>query len=206
MPGTPCAPSRMRLRPGHWLLAGLAAAVYVLPLPRIAADAYQDRRAETGTKLFRALLAADLDLERKTTSDGRLLVLFFYTDDRRRADERAKAFAKAATPDAAVEPIRGLPVSLEITADPTFAQYARRPTAGIFLAQAPDAATLRTIVRFGIANKVIVYSPFEGHVESGVLGGLAVEAQVRPYINEGTLNASNIRLKDFFLKVTKVYR
>ena len=205
MPGTSSAPNRMRPRPGLCLLASLAGALYALSPRQIAADAYQDRRAETGTKLFRALLAADLDLERKTTSDGRLLVLFFYTDDRKRAEERAKAFGKGATPEA-VEPIRSLPVSLETTSDASFAQYPKRVPAGIFLAQAPDAATLRAIVRFGIANKVIVYSPFEGHVESGVLGGLAVEAQVRPYINEGTLTASNIRLKDFFLKVTKVYR
>jgi hypothetical protein len=186
-------------------LAGLAAVLSGFLPQLLRADAYEDRRAETGTKLFRALLAADLDLERKTTPEGRLLVLFFYTNDRKRAEERAKAFGKAATPDA-VEPIRGLPITMEQTQDPTFADYGRRPTAGIFLAQAPDAAALKAIVRFGIANKVIVYSPFEGHVESGVLGGLAVEAQVRPYINEGTLNASNIRLKDFFLKVTKVYR
>jgi hypothetical protein len=205
MPGTPSTPGRMRRRPGRWLVAGLAVALHALPKPPGLADVYQDRRAETGTKLFRALLAADLDLERKTTSDGRLLVLFFYTDDRKRADERAKAFGKAATPEA-VEPIRGLPVSMETTADPSFAQYPRRLPAGIFLAQPPDAAALRSIVRFGIANKIIIYSPFEGHVESGVLGGLVVEAQVRPYINEGTLTASNIRLKDFFLKVTKVYR
>ena len=37
---------------------------------------------------------------------------------------------------------------------------------------------------------MIVYSPFEGHVESGVLGGLSVEAQVRPYVNRATLEAS----------------
>jgi hypothetical protein len=198
----------MRSRPAHWLLAGLAAlttaALTSLPAG-LRADAYQDRRAETGIKLFRALLAADLDLERKTTPEGRLLVVFFYTDDRKRADELAKAFGKAASPDT-TEPIRGLPVSLDTTADPSFAQYPGRAPAGIFLAQAPDAERLRAIVRFGIAKRVIVYSPFEGHVESGVLGGLAVEAQVRPYINQSTLTASNIRLKDFFLKVTKVFR
>ena len=202
MPGLPSGSSR-KVRPGRWLVAALAALCALGPSV-LRADDYQDRRAETGIKLFRALLAADLDLERKTT-DGRLLVVFFYTNDRKRADERAKAFGKAATPDA-VEPIRGLPVSLETTADPAFTQHVRRVPAGIFLAQAPDAESLRAIVRFGIANRVIVYSPFEGHVESGVLGGLAVEAQVRPYINQGTLTASNIRLKDFFLKVTKVYR
>ena len=39
-----------------------------------------------------------------------------------------------------------------------------------------------------------------------ILGGLSVEAQVRPYVNLSTLSASNISLKPLFFKVTKVYR
>ena len=45
-----------------------------------------DRRVEAGLKIFRALLAADADLPRKTV-DGKLLILFFYTDDAVRAIE-----------------------------------------------------------------------------------------------------------------------
>ena len=45
---------------------------------------------EAGLKIFRALLAADLDLDKKTGDEGRLLVLFFYTDERKRASELAK--------------------------------------------------------------------------------------------------------------------
>ena len=39
-----------------------------------------------------------------------------------------------------------------------------------------------------------------------MLAGLAVEAQVRPYVNLTTLAASNITLKEIFLKVAKVHR
>ena len=53
---------------------------------------------------------------------------------------------------------------------------------------------------------MIVYSPFEGHVEKGVLGGLSVEAQVRPYVNRATVEASQITLKPFFMEVAKVYQ
>jgi hypothetical protein len=72
--------------------------------------------------------------------------------------------------------------------------------------QAPAQNTLKSIIKYGIDHHVIVYSPFEGHVERGVLGGLAVEAQVRPYVNLTTLDASNITLKPLFFKVTKVFR
>lgn len=164
----------------------------------LLADVYQDRRVEAGLKIFRALLAADLDLDKKTVEDGKLLVLFFYTDDARRADELGKSFG--------TDPIHGKPVAVEQGADSALAAYASRVPAGVFVAQAPSAASLRSLVAYGIQHHVIVYSPYEGHVESGVLGGLVVEAQVRPYINMTTLGASHLNLKEFFLKVTKEYR
>jgi len=167
------------------------------------ADVQQDRRAESGLKLFRALLSADLDLDRKAGDDRKLLIVLFFTDDRKRADELAKTLGSR---DGRAETIHGLPLAVETTADPKFASFERRLPAGIFLTQAPDARTLQEIIRFGVANRLVVYSPFEGHVESGVLGGLAVEAQVRPYLNQATLSASRISLKEFFLSVAKVYR
>jgi hypothetical protein len=179
-------------------------ACFSMLAPLLLADPQQERRTEIGLKLFRTMLAADLKLEQKA-HDGQLLVLFFHKDDKKRAEQLAAAFARGPG-TAAGEPIRGLPVAAEVASDSAFAAYAERRPAGIFLTQALDAATLRAIVRFGIAQGVIVYSPFEGHVESGVLGGLAVEAQVRPYINEATLSASNVSLKELFLKVSKVYR
>jgi hypothetical protein len=51
---------------------------------------------------------------------------------------------------------------------------------------------------------VVLYSPFEGHVERGVPAGIAVEAKVQPYLNLSALQAAGIELKPFFLKVAKV--
>jgi hypothetical protein len=169
----------------------------VLAAPLLA-DVYQDRRVEAGLKIFRALLAADLDLDKKTVDDGKLLVLFFYTDDARRASELSKSFGS--------DPIHGKPVAVEQGTDPALGAWAARVPAGIFVAQAPPAASLKSLIAYGIQHHVIVYSPYEGHVESGVLGGLVVEAQVRPYINMTTLAASHLNVKEFFLKVTKEYR
>jgi hypothetical protein len=161
-----------------------------------------DRRSQAGVRLFRSLLAADMDLSRKTVSDGKLLIAFFYTDSPSRAQEMAAAFAGPGIEQPA---IRGMAVGTDVTADALFSSFSGRVPAGIFLAQPPPPDTLRAIIRYGIEHRIIVYSPFEGHVEQGVLGGLAVEAQVRPYVNSETLAASSISLKPFFLKVAKVY-
>ena len=178
----------------------LLAIAFALPL---AADDVQDRRAQTGVRLFRTLLAADLDLPKKTVGPNQLLIVFFYVDDRQRAADLAARFAGDAK---APEKIRDLDVVIELSNDPTLAAHAKRVPAGVFIAQPPKQDALKSLVRYGIQRRVIVYSPYEGHVESGVLGGLSIEAQVRPFINLATLEASHISLKEFFLKVTKVYR
>ena len=185
---------------GRRLLAALLAALVVCP---IVADDLTDIRAQAGARLFRAFLSADLDVEKKTVDNNQLLILFFYVDDKNRAADLANHFL-GQNKDGGT--IRGLPLTVAYSSDPSMAGFKSRVPAGIFLAQPPSEATRKAVIRYGIEHHVIVYSPFEGDVESGVLGGLSVEAQVRPYVNLTTLSASNISLKPLFFKVTKVFK
>lgn len=181
----------------------LPLAVVLAVIAPLIADDLADVRAQAGARLFRAFLSADVDVDKKKVEKDQILVVFLYTDDRQRAADLAASFA--GNPKEAVT-IHGAPVLVELSSDTSLASYGSRIPAGIFLAQAPSQNTLKSIIRYGIDHHVIVYSPFEGHVERGVLGGLAVEAQVRPYLNLTTLESSNITLKPLFFKVTKVYR
>lgn len=181
----------------------LPALVFALLLvtPRIGADEVQDRRAELGVRLFRTLLAADVDLTKRTVENNQLLVVFYYVDDKRRAEELAARF-RGNPP----EKIRDMAILTEVTNDAGFANYGTRAPAAVFIAQPPNANLLKSVIRFGIDHHLIIYSPYEGHVERGVLGGIAVEAQVRPFVNLATLAASRVSLKPIFLQVTKVHR
>jgi hypothetical protein len=170
-----------------------------------ALDASEDRRAAMGARLFRAMLDADVELPRKTLPDGRLLVVFLHQGDAARAERLATEFATAGKGDKP-QPIAGLPLSLELSSDPSLAAYAGRPLAGVFLTESPDGKALRRVIDLGIARRVVVYSPFDGDVERGVLGGLSVEAQVRLFVNAKTLAASNVTFKALFLKSCKVLR
>jgi len=148
-------------------------------------------------------LAADRDLEAKVDDDGQLLILFFYQGDRRQAQELAEeAFRVSAS--AAPPRVRDLPVRVVLVDDPALSDYQSKPPAGIFLASSPGDRDLATIIRFAVAHHVVLFSPFEGHVEQGVLGGLVIEAQVLPYVNLTTARESGISLKQFFLRVAKV--
>jgi hypothetical protein len=165
---------------------------------RVGAEDVQALRARAGVRFFRSLLAADVDLPKKVVPPDQLLIVFLYVDDARAANDLMARFGEQ------TKELRGLPVVTEATKD--VALYAQRVPAGIFIAQPPSKKALASIIRYGIEHHVIIYSPYEGHVESGVLGGLFVDAQMRPFVNGTTLSASQITLKDFFLKVAKVYQ
>jgi hypothetical protein len=173
-----------------------------LAVTSIVADDLSDVRAQAGAHLFRAFLSADVDVEKKTVDNNQLLILFLYADDKQRATSLATQFLGEAKDGGT---IRSLPLTVAYSSDDTMAAYKSRVPAGIFLAQPPNDATRRAVVRYDIEHHVIVYSPFEGDVENGVLGGLSVEAQVRSYGNLSTLSPSNISLKPLFFKVTKVF-
>ena len=167
----------------------------LVPLALARAGDVEDRRVEFGTRIFRALMAADVDLPKKTVGN-QLLVVFFYRDDAVRAREMAKGFSGS--------DVRGIAVTADVANDPL--KLAARQPAAIFLSERPRKETLQALVHYGIDHRVIVYSPFEGDVESGILGGLSIEAQVRPFVNQSTLDASKITLKSIFMQVAKVYR
>lgn len=183
-----------------FVLAGVLCLVDALAAVSLRADAVQDRRVQAGLRFFKAMIAADLDLEARL-DDGKLLVVFLYVDDPATARDLAARFQA----DAQGGKIRDLPVSVVVADAAAYAALAPRKPAAVFLADPPGEQALAGLIAGAISRGMILYSPFEGHVERGVTGGIAVEAQVRPYINRATLEASKIHLKSFFLKVTKVY-
>src|SRR6188472_1420563 len=96
----------------------LICALLVCAAAAARADDAADRRTEAGARLFRALLAADLDLPKKTVGGNQLLIVFFYSSDARRAAALAQSFAGAN--------IRDIPVVVEVTNDPSLAKFASR--------------------------------------------------------------------------------
>ncbi len=165
-----------------------------------------DRRAKIGVKLFRSMLAADLDIKDKKGADGALTLLVVYTDsgDLEAAEELGELLLKSRTPGKPLL-IKNITVKVRYTNDTSFGEHEKTTYAGIFVAGSIKGNALRQIVEYGTKQHIIVYSPFEGDVEKGVLGGLIIEARVMPYVNVETMNASGVRLKPFFMKVAKKY-
>lgn len=170
-----------------------------MPGRSLIADDYKDRRIHVGLKLFRALVTADLQAAAKTGADGSLPVYMVYAKD----DADMQDYQHSL--QASLAKLRDIPVRVELRSlQDAIAASAAKPAA-IFIAQQLNNQELQQLVQLSIAQKIILFSPFEGDVEKGVLGGLSVEATVRPFINIHTLNASHLEIKSFYLQVAKHY-
>lgn len=191
--------SRRRL--GVAALVALLVCVLGLGLASASAraDSQDERRVRTGARVFRTLLLADMALERKTGADGRLDVAV-YADDRASLAEVAPLIAPAPSPGSSP---RG--PQFAIRHEQALSETTVPPVA-LFLATPLAATELDRLVRWSIDHGVILYSPFEGDVERGVLAGVSIEAKVLPYLNQRTLDASGVEFKPFFMRVAKVHR
>ncbi|MFC3153495.1 hypothetical protein ACFOEK_20820 [Litoribrevibacter euphylliae] len=170
-----------------------------IPGHAVIADRYDERRAHVGMKLFKMMLLADTDRHKKRDDDGALGIALLYITHSsavRRLEKTAdEQLASITNPEVHIRS-----VSLEdLLAGDT------PPTAGIFITQKLDGDELKALIEFSIEHQVVLFSPFEGDVEAGVLGGISVEARVRPALNMDTLMRAQINIKPFFVKVAKQY-
>ena len=179
------------------ILAGLVPAA-------LAVDEAQERRIRSGLKLFRALLAADEDIAAKADGKGKLLLVVLYVENRKLAEGFATELEQLGKGDKRGI-IRKLPIEVQVSNDLSTKLFQDRVPAGIYMVEKLFDDDINRLVNYGIKNHVIIYSPFDGDVNKGILAGLSIETRVRPYINFHTMHKSKIRIKQFFLKVAKRY-
>lgn len=177
----------------------LAVALCSVPCLSILADTFNDKRAYVGLKLFRTLVTADMQLAQKTNAKGELLIYLVFASNDSAASEYQQSLAET------MPQVRDLNVSIKTVSLADLQSSATIKPAAIFIAQQLNAVELEQLVNYSITQQIILFSPFEGDVEKGVLGGVSVEARVQPLINMHTLSKSRVEIKSFYLKVAKQY-
>lgn len=161
------------------------------------AQEWEEPRIWAGLDLFPSLVAADQDIAEKHGPDGKLLLVLMYVDEKEAAEEMALYLAK-------IEHIRGILIRIELTDDTSMKSYEDTPLAGIFLTQRLYGE-LEHVIGYGMEHHTIVLSPFEGDVERGVLGGIAISDRILPYVNIEAMRSWGIRIKGFFLRIAEQY-
>ncbi|WP_165495755.1 hypothetical protein [Marinobacter halodurans] len=165
----------------------------------LVADTYSDRRVSVGLNLFGALLVADREADKKANEDGELPIYVLYADDRLEAEGYAQTLQKK------LASIRDHRTRVESVSYNAYLAGETDPPLGIFISQRLTDSELEQLIRSSIDGGVILFSPFEGDVEKGVLGGLSVQASVRPYINQKALEQTGLAIKSFYLRVARIY-
>ncbi|MGE0082523.1 MAG: hypothetical protein AB7U81_14640 [Thiohalomonadaceae bacterium] len=173
----------------------LLIALAIACTPAGAADDQSERRVLIGVKLFPALLAADQELDVKREADGRLRIVVLFKEDGEVAREAAARLS-------AVKAIRNQPLRVSTLPYSRLTELDKDVPAALFLAEwSPD--DLACVVRYGIAHRRIVFSPFLGDVTKGASAGIFVGDRILPLINPETLTAAGIALKPFLLEVAR---
>lgn len=175
--------------------------------PAYAADGMLDNqtgRIRTGLKIFRSLLLADRDIETKTNSDEQTDIVFIYHSNGSKAKHFAHTFVRMGRLENKGQ-IKGSQINVHIMRRLNSIQEEKIKPAAIFLVDPLIEDRVRAIADYGIDNQIITFSPFEGDVENGILGGMMVTSRIHPFINMQTVEQSEVQIKPFFLKVAKTH-
>lgn len=187
----------------HYLLVTLTL-LLLLPSSASYADDEQERRVRSGLKIFRSLLTADMDIVNKQSNKQTLNIAFIYSDDAVRAAGYARTFVRMGRREQKGK-VKDRPLSVHLIKNlAAIAEHNLQPAA-IFVIENISDEKIAATIEYGKQHGLVTYSPYTGHVEKGILSGLAIETRVRPYINLVTLNESKLRIKSFFLKAAKHY-
>ncbi len=168
-----------------------------------------DARINIGLKLFRALLAADLNIKTKVNSEGKMPLLLIYKDNSTKGKKFSKELLSLGQKNGQAQ-IKNIPINVSYLSYQEFLSQQHNlqehsPPAGIFLLDKFSSDELQLISAYGIKYHLIIYSPFDGDIENDITAGLSIGVRVRPIVNLKILKTSEIQIKSFFLKVAKKY-
>ena len=166
-------------------------------------NASENRQVRIGLRIFKAVLAADKDLSLKTNGDESLEIALLYTSHSDKANKFGKELLAMGKSEKRGN-IRGKRIDVKPIHIEKLHTLIRQPAA-LFIIDPLNQDQLKRVIDFAKTHRRLLYSPFQGDVERGVMAGLAIETRVRPHINQASLEASSVNLRSFFFKVAKIY-
>ena len=173
--------------------------VLLLYLVPSFSDELEERRIKISLAIFPKIVAVDQDLESKLTRDNNVKFLFVYDNNKSKAEALSELLRDKVTN------IAGKPVRIVVMNVRDVSLIFTDRSAAIFITERLDKTQFDKIVRVGVSEQIIVFSPYAGDVERGATVGVAIGNRVRPYFNIDTLNTSKVNILKKLLKVSKHY-
>lgn len=159
-------------------------------------DIHIDPRIHIGLNLFPAVIAANKRLT-IDTNEKRLTIYIIYSKNEHLALDSKKHIEK-------IKHIRKHKLIVRTISFNDLTAINLGNNDALFLLE-KNNLNLNDLINYAQTKKVILFSPFKGDVEKGVMSGFKVTNKVLPEINLKTMKSSNIDLKAFFLRIAVKY-
>lgn len=165
----------------------------------IFADAMQERRIKISASIFPRIIAVDKKFSEKVDSSGNIKLGMIYHSDKEKALNISRIVTRK------IKHISGNKIVFEYInmAETDFTVLGRM--AGLFFVHPVPDTILKKLRQYSIKHNSILFSPFEGDIERGVMASIFVGAKIRPYFNLTSLAEANIKLKPALIKVSKTH-
>lgn len=177
----------------------LAAALTLLTSfsPSLFAHNHLAPRLQIGINLLPAIIAANNNLTNQLDDENRLPVYILYKHNRDVAQKLAQQIRRVGH----IHDYRLLVTTLAV--DSLVLSDKIKP-ATIFIAE-PMNDQLDEIIGVAQKNRMLLFSPFKGDIQRGVMTGFRVTDRVLPMVNLESLRQARINLKAFFLRIAVKY-
>jgi len=162
-------------------------------------DSVEERRLTISASIFPKIIALDQQLTIKTAPDGNIYLGVVYIEDEENARNTALNIRNK------VNKLAGIDVQIEHTTLLNILKAPDRRYAGLLISEKLFDKDLIDIITFSSEQNILLFSPFDGDIERGVISSIFVGAKIRPYFNLFALKKAGIELRPSILKVSKTY-
>lgn len=162
------------------------------------ADESEQRRVGISMSIFPRIVAVDNHFRDKLDEDNKARLLFVYDSDKEFAQELADRIKKDSGN------IGGMYVEASVISVSSTLPESSVPTA-IFIAEKLSDVQLKKVMAYAEWENRLLFSPFSGDVERGVMVGISVTNRVKPYFNLPALRRSKVVVNALLMKMSKRY-
>ena len=165
----------------------------------IFADVMQERRLTISASLFPRIIAVDTEISKKLDAAGNIRLALIYSDSKTKAEKISRLMTRK------VKKIAGKTIVFSLVDINSPSSLDSEKHAGLFLVQPLSERQIQKAINHSNNNNILLFSPFEGDIERGVMASIFVGAKIRPYFNVLSMKNAGVNLKSGLLKVSKLY-
>lgn len=164
------------------------------------ADEEDQRRVDISLSIFPRIVAVDNHFRKKLVDDNKVKLVFLYSENKRRAENLAERMEEENKNIGGM----GVMASALSISNATKGMAKQRPTA-FFISERLNNDDLNRVIAYAEARNRLVFSPFSGDVERGVMVSISVTNRVKPYFNLEALRRSKVDINALLMKMSKIY-